>query len=268
LDPFKLQLINESIETLAVDDLPRVPIKNIHILQKDGREFDIEACISIVNKYRTSVEAIVIENRVMGFYEMKRLLENMENLQKLTLNDVCLFSDNINHLQLPKLTSLSISSHARPAINPSHEILRAFKCNSSIETLRISVPTYCEINRTLYGFIETLPKIKHLKLEGQNWLPTDLPLNLETLHLHSLNTDDNVKFLLNQTELKELRLKWLPRVNTAAFVRTVYEHLDTFYLEDALLILNFQPQHVEKTLCIPWEAGLEILKRGRCEWNL
>jgi hypothetical protein len=272
LDTFKLQVNYKTIKTLAVDDnLPNVSIKNIHILQKDGREFDMEACISIVNKYRTSVETMVINDLELGFCEVDELLKNMENLQKLTLNDVKLISKFVYPLQLPKLTTLSIT-HRHTLRNMPARILEAFKFNSTIEELLIEFVSLSDSTTIIFcEFIETLPKIKHLKLKGQinnELLHSDLPHKLETLNINSLNTEDSVQFLLNRTELKELRLRWLPDVNSAAFVRTCYERLDTFYLEDTLLIRNFQPQHVEQKLKFVWEAGLEVLKRGRCEWNL
>jgi hypothetical protein len=266
LDTFKLQVDNKSIETLAVDDWPRVPIKNIHI-QKDRRKFDMEACISIMNRYRTSVETMVIKDLDLSLYEMERLLENMENLQILTFIDVTLPSETIKPLQLPKLTSLSITYSWR-TLKLSAEILGAFKYNSLIETHAISNYN----NDFLRGFIETLPKLKHLKLKGkvnnEVLLRSHLSQKLETLHIDSLNTDDNVQFLLNQTKLKELRLKRIPDVNSAAFVRTCYERLDTFYLDGALLIRNYQPQHVEEELQVDWIIWLEVLKRGLCECNL
>jgi hypothetical protein len=266
LDTFKLQLNDVSIETLAVDDWPNVAIKNIHI-QMNGKKFDMDAYISIVNKYCTSVETMVINDVVLSFYEMKKLLKNMENLRILTLNSVGLSSKFINRLQLPKLTSLSVIYSTKYTNNQAEDILKAFKFNSLIETLAIS--NYSGISNEFFrGFIETLPKIKHLKLEGgigNRLLRSDLPHKLETLNINSLNTDDNVQFLLNQTELKELRLEWLPNVKSAAFVKTIYEHLDTFYFRDALLIRNYQPQHVVEKLEFEWEAGLEVLKRGLCE---
>jgi hypothetical protein len=271
LKKFKLQLDSKSIKTLAVDDWPNVPIKNIQILQKDGRKFYKEAYISIVNKYRTSVEDLAIEHLELSFNKMKKLLENMENLRKLTFNDVGISFGVIKPLQLQKLSALSIISRERKAINWLDEILRVFMFNSTIETLRIAASDRNWSNTMIFhGFIKTLPKIKHLKLEGDignEVVRSDLPLKLETLHVDSLDANDNVQFLLNQRKLKVLRLKRLPRVNSTAFVRTVYEHLDTFYLKDVLLIRNFQPQHVEENLELDWKAGLEILKRGRCEWN-
>jgi hypothetical protein len=270
LDTFKLQINNKSVETLALEDWPRVPFKKIHI-QKNGWKFDMEACISIVNRYRTSVETMEINSLELSFYEMERLLENMENLQKLTLDGVKLFSEVTNPLQLPKLTTLSVIYRYTSTDIPT-EILEPFKFNSTIEELLIDFKFLSGgHNSTIFqhGFIETLPKLKYLKLkrdtENEVLLRSDLSQKLETLHIDSLNTDDIVQLLLNQTELKELRLERLPDVNTAAFVRTIYENLDTFYLENALLIRNYEPQHVEEKLDVPWEAGLEILKRGLCE---
>jgi hypothetical protein len=269
LDTFKLQVDNKSIKTVAVDDWPRVPIKNIHI-QNDGWKFDMEACISIVNKYRTSVEEMEMKYIDLSLYEMERLLENMENLQILTFKDVKLPSETIEPLHLPKLTSLSIIN-PHTIRNVPARILEAFKYNSLIETLAIS--NYSDYSNDFYrGLIETLPKLKHLKLKGrvndEVLLCSHLPQKLETLHIDTLNTGDNVQFLLIQTELKELRLKWLPDVNSIALVKTIYERLDTFYLGDALLIRNYQPQHVEEQLQVNWIISLEILKRGRCECNL
>jgi hypothetical protein len=270
LDTFKLQVNYKTIKTLAVGDWPRVPIKNIHILQKDGREFDMEACISIVNKYRASVQTMVINDLVLSFCEVEELLENMENLKILTLNDVKLISKVVKPLQLPKLTSLSIINRHKLRNMPA-ESLEVFKYNSNIVELIIEFVFISDINGSapiFRGFIDTLPKIKHLKIKGQignQVLRSDLSQKLETLHIYSLGADDNVQFLLNQTELKVLRLRWLPEVNSAAFMRTCYENLDTFYLEDALLISNYQPQHVEELLELDWKSGLEVLKRGRCE---
>jgi hypothetical protein len=276
LDTFKLQINNKSIETVALDDWPRLSIKNIHILQKDGRKLGMEACISIVDKYRTSVETMVINDLELSFCEVKELLknlENLENLQKLTFKDVKLPSETIEPLQLPKLTSLSIINR-HTLINMPARILEAFKYTSTIEELLIELVFMINTNenaRVFHGFIKTLPKLKHLKLKGQVGrvvLHSDLPQKLETLHIDSLNTNDNVQFLLNQTELKDLRLTWLPRSNSTAFVRTCYERLDTFYLKGALLIRNYEPQHVEQKMELDWEAGFEILKRGLCEWIL
>jgi hypothetical protein len=271
LDTFKLQLNDTSIKTLIVDDWPNISIKKIHI-QKDGREFDMEACISIVNKYRTSVETMVINDLELSFCEVEELLKNMENLQKLTLNDVKLISKFVYTLQLPKLTSLSIIKRQTLRNMPAR-ILEAFKYNSTIEELLIEFVSLRDSTTIIFHeFIETLPKIKHLKLKGDTEnevvLHSDLPHKLETLNINSLDAGDNVQFLLNQTELKVLRLKRIPYVNSTAFVRTIYGHLDTFYLDGALLIRNYQPQHVEEKLHLDWEAGLEVLKRGRCEWNL
>jgi hypothetical protein len=268
LDTFKLQINNKSIETVALDDWPKVPIKNIHIYFKNGWIFGIKAHINIVDKYRTSVETMVINDLELSFCEVKELLKNLENLQKLTLNDVKLISKFVYPLQLPKLTSLSIINRHTLRNMPART-LEAFKYNSTIEELQIEFVSLTDSTTIIFReFIETLPKIKHLKLKGQvndEVLHSDLPQKLETLHIYSLDADDNVQFLLNQTELKELRLRWLPDVNSAAFVRTCYERLDTFYLDGALLISNYQPQHVEEKLLLDWEAGLEILKRGLCE---
>jgi hypothetical protein len=270
LDTFKLQINNKSIETLALEYWPRVPFKKIHICYSNGWKFDMEACISIVNKYRTSVETMVIENLQLSFNELKKLLENMENLQKLTLDNVCLSSKAIKPLQLPKLTTLSVICRYTSTDIPTG-ILEPFKFNSTIEELLIDFDYLSNFNGSALifrRFIETLPKLKHLKLEGNidnELLRSDLTQKLETLHIDLLNADDNVQFLLSQTELKELRLLLLAKVNIAAFVRTIYEHLDTFYLKHALLIRNYEPQHVEKKLELDWKAGLEILKRGRCE---
>jgi hypothetical protein len=273
LDSFTLDLCENAFAELAVDDWPRLPIKNIHILLQYYRQnFDMEACISILNKYRTSVEDIVIVNFELSLYELEKLLENMENLQKLTFNFVSMSSEVVNPLQLPKLTSLSVVFRYKNETNQSENMLRAFTFNKSIETLRVNALGRQGSTIFFRGLIETLPKMKHLTIAGNiddEELLMELSQKLETLQIDSLNVcNDNVQFLLNQTELKELRLLKLPHMNTAALLRTIYERLDTFYLEEALLIRNFQPQHVERKLNLSWEAGLEILKRGPCEWNL
>jgi hypothetical protein len=268
LDTFKLKINYKTIIELPVDNWPRLPIKNIHICYSNGWKFGMEACISIVNRYRTSVEAMLMKNLELSSYELKRLLENMENLRILKFYDVKLFSEVTKPLQLPKLTTLSVIYRTKSTKNPSEEILKAFKFNKSIEALRIASINYSNISSEFFrGFIETLPRVKHLKLEVFNsseLLYSDLPQKLKSLHTYLLDTDDNVQFILNQTELKELRLRWLSDV-TAAFVKNCYENLATFNLENALLISNYQPQHVEEKLDVPWEAGLEILKRGLCE---
>jgi hypothetical protein len=285
INKFKLLLNDKTVKELTrAELLPDAPIKTMEIELKGGHSA-VQRSIMIVDKYRTTIENMTLTKLSISYDEMELLLKNMDNLQTLKFQDVELTSDRIRQIKLPALKSLlivyskcSVNSE-NEHYNTAEEIMGAFMHNRSVERFQYSQKfdgcrSGPHIKVSFFQhFLETLPNVRHLVLEGykvDNLLRMLLPHPLESLQ-SSLDFHTSAAFLSNQKgSLKELRLRDLPLFfGSSAVLSKIYDmNLKNFYLGGIPLILNYQTQHVEQKLAINYmafETFLEILKRGRCK---
>jgi predicted protein tyrosine phosphatase len=280
MNKFTLLLNDEMISKLLDAHLPSVPIKNLCI-RREREQFDIETCLTIVDKYSTTIESLELARLETSYFEMKLTLANMVKLRKLELCDVKLITTPFRHVKLPMLESLSINFIAKcdcgrgNKCTAAERILKFFKFNSSIKKFQYTqAHSSHHVHRvSLQDFIDTVPNIKHLVIKGfvTNNRLLSASLLLEILDVDSLAFHENVQFLLEQNNLKTLRLKKLSSNHEpAAVLRTIYDMgLESFHLQGIPLIANYETQHVSKQLIICdqlWiESALEILKRAPCK---
>ncbi|KAG5669013.1 hypothetical protein PVAND_016916 [Polypedilum vanderplanki] len=261
---FQLQITKEFIETQDLSNLPNIPIKNISIIDVNIEEAsNFKKLSELINTYKHSIKNFSMTDvHFTSIENLKEILKDQSSLKNLKISNLNFFkSKPIQRIFLPQLQSLSIKI-TNNYVNSMKNIFDLFTSNESIEKIELTAQacnSNCFDHESFNNFVKTLPKFKHLIMNGHGILSylnhKEFPSKLEKFEVFALGfhwraSVPRLDFLKSQTgSLRELKLHRLPfDTDGGEVLKFIIEemNLENFYYDEIPLILNEQKQEIEE----------------------
>ncbi|KAG5669016.1 hypothetical protein PVAND_016918 [Polypedilum vanderplanki] len=293
MQKFHLFINQEFFTTENISELPQASIKNIkiqniNIINRSSHfynenynfistDIELKKILAIINNYQDSIEGFeIFEVRTRVVKNISELIKSLTNLSIFKAVNITFVTNSAcSSENFPNLKSISIIKDNNEE-GHFENIFDIFKFSQSLEKVHLEVHEGIFNHNALSVFLQTLPNLNHLILDGigtaSYFEQENFPFKISTLEAFSISSDWNsmqprFQFLLSQIGcLKYLKLNRLPYDHDGGeILKFIIEemNLEKFYYGEIPLILNGQKQEIEEIWFneVTVMAGMEILRQ-------